>query len=48
MVSRAAYVTFVLEGEGPGSIDDLARTLARLWINALGIPVAETAGATAL
>ena len=48
MVSRAAYVTFVLEEEGPGSIDGLARTLTRLWINALRIPVAETAGATAL
>jgi AcrR family transcriptional regulator len=38
MVSRAAYVTFVLEGESADSIDGLAETLARLWINALRIP----------
>jgi AcrR family transcriptional regulator len=35
MVSRAAYVTFVLEEETAASIDGLAETLARLWINAL-------------
>jgi AcrR family transcriptional regulator len=38
MVSRAAYVTFVLEEETAASIDGLAETLARLWINALRIP----------
>jgi len=47
MVSRAAYVTFVLEEEGPASIDCLARTLTRLWINALGIPVDVPAPVTA-
>jgi AcrR family transcriptional regulator len=47
MVSRAAYVTFVLEAEGPASIDCLARTLTRLWINALGVPVEEPVGVTA-
>jgi AcrR family transcriptional regulator len=41
MISRAAYVTFVFEEEGPDSIDALARTLARLWINALRIPMAN-------
>jgi AcrR family transcriptional regulator len=38
MVSRAAYVTFVLEQEPATSIDGLAETLARLWVNALRIP----------
>jgi AcrR family transcriptional regulator len=38
MVSRAAYVAFVLEEEGGESIDGLAETLARLWINALRLP----------
>jgi len=47
MVSRAAYVTFVLEEEGPSSTDCLARTLTRLWINALGIPVDEPAAVAA-
>jgi AcrR family transcriptional regulator len=38
MVSRAAYVTFVLEQEPADAIDGLAETLARLWVNALRIP----------
>jgi hypothetical protein len=38
MISRAAYVTFVLEEEGAASIDCLAATLRRLWLNALRIP----------
>jgi len=38
MISRAAYVTFVLEEEGAASIDGLAATLTRLWLNALRIP----------
>ena len=37
MVSRAAYVTFVLEKEGAESIAGLAESLARLWVNALRI-----------
>jgi AcrR family transcriptional regulator len=37
MISRAAYVTFVLEEEGPASIECLAATLTRLWLNALCI-----------
>jgi AcrR family transcriptional regulator len=39
MVSRSAYVAFVLEEEGAEAIDGLADTLTRLWINALKIPV---------
>ena len=35
MVSRSAYITFVLEEEGADAIDGLADTLTRLWINAL-------------
>jgi AcrR family transcriptional regulator len=35
MVSRSAYITFVLEEEGADSIDGLADTLTRLWVNAL-------------
>jgi AcrR family transcriptional regulator len=35
MVSRTAYVTFVLEEEGAEAIDGLVETLTRLWINAL-------------
>ena len=35
MVSRTAYITFVLEEEGADSIDGLAATLASLWVNAL-------------
>jgi AcrR family transcriptional regulator len=38
MVSRAAYVTFVLEEESADAIGGLAETLARLWINALRLP----------
>jgi AcrR family transcriptional regulator len=37
MVSRSAYITFVLEEEGVDAIGTLAETLARLWVNALGI-----------
>jgi AcrR family transcriptional regulator len=47
MAGRAAYVTFVLEEEGASSIDCLARTLTRLWVNALGMPVEEPAAVTA-
>ena len=35
MVSRTAYITFVLEEEGAEAIDGLAATLARLWVNAV-------------
>jgi AcrR family transcriptional regulator len=35
MVSRTAYITFVLEEEGAEAIDGVAATLTRLWINAL-------------
>lgn len=35
MVSRSAYVTFVLEEET--EIDELVETLTHLWVNALGI-----------
>jgi AcrR family transcriptional regulator len=41
MLSRSAYVTFVLEEEGAESIDGLAQTLTRLWVNALRIPLAH-------
>jgi AcrR family transcriptional regulator len=41
MVSRTAYVTFVLEQER--SIGGLVETLTRLWVNALRIPVDEAA-----
>jgi hypothetical protein len=41
MVSRSAYVTFVLEEEGAESIEGLAETLTRLWVNALRIPLAR-------
>jgi hypothetical protein len=40
MLSRSAYVTFVLEEEGAESIEGLAETLTRLWVNALRIPLA--------
>jgi hypothetical protein len=33
-------VTFVLEEEGAESIEGLAETLTRLWVNALRIPLA--------
>jgi AcrR family transcriptional regulator len=42
MLSRSAYVMFVLEEEGADSIDRLAQTLTRLWVNALRIPLAHT------
>jgi hypothetical protein len=35
MVSRTAYITFVLEEEGAEAIDGVAATLTRLRINAL-------------
>jgi AcrR family transcriptional regulator len=35
MVSRSAYITFVLEEEGPEVIDNLVETLTFLWVNAL-------------
>jgi AcrR family transcriptional regulator len=38
MLSRSAYVTFVLEEEGAPSIEGLAQTLTRLWVNALRVP----------
>jgi AcrR family transcriptional regulator len=37
MVSRSAFVTFVLEEERGGAIERLAATLTRLWANALRI-----------
>ena len=37
MVSRSAFVTFVLEEESGRAIDGLAATLTRLWANALRI-----------
>jgi AcrR family transcriptional regulator len=39
MVSRAAYVTFVMEEEGAEAIGGLADTLTRLWVNGLRIPL---------
>jgi hypothetical protein len=42
MLSRSAYVTFVLEEEGSESIEGLAETLTRLWVNALRIPLAHS------
>jgi AcrR family transcriptional regulator len=39
MVSRSAFVAFVLEEEGEEALDVLVATLTRLWINALAIPV---------
>jgi AcrR family transcriptional regulator len=38
MVSRSAFVAFVLEEEGEEALDVLVATLTRLWINALAIP----------
>ena len=46
MLSRSAYVTFVLEEEGAESIDGLAETLTRLWVNALQVPLAHPAERT--
>lgn len=37
MVSRSAYAAFAL-GHSPASAGQLADTLTRLWVNALGIP----------
>jgi AcrR family transcriptional regulator len=39
MVSRSAFVAFVLEEEGEEALSVLVATLTRLWINALAIPV---------
>jgi hypothetical protein len=36
-LSRSAYVTFVLQEEGAESIDGLAPTPTRLWVNALKV-----------
>ncbi len=38
MVSRSAYITFVLEEEGVEAIDGLVDTLTLLWVNALKVP----------
>lgn len=38
MVSRSAFVAFVLEEESEETLDVLVATLTRLWINALAIP----------
>lgn len=38
MVSRSAFVAFVLEEEGEETIDVMVATLTRLWLNALRIP----------
>lgn len=40
MVSRVAYTAFVLGDDTP--LDDLVRTLTRVWANALRIPAART------
>ena len=40
MVSRSAFVSFVLEEETAEQIDVLVCTLTRLWINALGLRAA--------
>ena len=37
MVSRTAYITFVLEEEKSGAIEGLVDTLTLLWVNALKI-----------
>ncbi|HEY2601011.1 MAG TPA: TetR/AcrR family transcriptional regulator [Thermoleophilaceae bacterium] len=39
MVSRSAYIAFVLEEEGPEAIEPLAETLTSLWVNALRLRV---------
>lgn len=40
MVSRSAFVAFVLEEEGEETLDVLVATLTRLWLNALRLPEA--------
>lgn len=37
MVSRAAFITFVLEDEDRKAVGGLAKTLTRLWMNALAL-----------
>jgi AcrR family transcriptional regulator len=37
MVSRSAFITFVLEEEDRKAVGRLAKTLTRLWVNALGL-----------
>jgi len=37
MVSRSAFITFVLEEEDKRAVGGLAKTLTRLWVNALGL-----------
>jgi hypothetical protein len=44
MVSRTAYITFVLEEVGAEAIDGLAETLARLWVDALKLIPRTTCG----
>jgi AcrR family transcriptional regulator len=41
MVSRSAYITFVLEEEGAEAVDGLVDTLTLLWVNALRAPAAQ-------
>jgi AcrR family transcriptional regulator len=41
MVSRMAYLRFVLRLD-TASLDELTRTLTRLWVNALGITTPQT------
>jgi hypothetical protein len=43
MVSRSAYVTFAV-GRPSASAGQLAATLTRLWVNALGIPAGQRTG----
>jgi AcrR family transcriptional regulator len=43
MVSRSAFVSFVLEEETADKIDLLVNTLTRIWINALRLPVPSEA-----
>jgi AcrR family transcriptional regulator len=43
MVSRSAYVTFAV-GRPSASTGQLAATLTRLWVNALGIPASRQSG----
>lgn len=44
MVSRSAFVAFVLEEEGDESLEVMVATLTRLWLNALKIPVDSVVG----
>jgi len=42
-VSRSAYIAFVLEEETADDLDLLVETLTRVWINALGLSVPDSA-----